>query len=182
LLPNFTLPLLKHDPSYCAFGGETCFSKAEARQTDVPDSWTVTVPYTNPDCPDMEVFEVDMTDRGMSELWLRHLWDISEINDEALCGDSIVRVFVWREIDDDADGAGDRWEEFDQFSVQGVWQNSACETDSGGFIGPDERNTTIGFPWSWVDTTNVTKVRVAIAGGSQCQQRKLLLGTAASPN
>ncbi len=176
LLPTVTLPLLHHPEGSCVLGGNSCFETAQARTTNVPDSWALDVPYTNPECPDQHVFEVDMQGRGMSELWLRHLWDINDINTQEMCDDSLVRVYVWRQMNDGT------WSEFDSFDVTGAWSGTACQTQVGGYIGPDERNPHIGFPWSWVDTTNVQKVRVAVAGGTQCEQRRLLLGTAASPN
>jgi len=177
LLPTLHLPLMRHDAAECTFGGTSCFEKATARVTNVPDNWTVAVPYTDPECPDQHVYEVDMQGRNLNEVWLRTVWDINEIKDQALCEDSLVRVFVYRQKADNS------WDNFDQYEVTGVWQNNACQTSNNGHISATENNTTIGFPWSWVDTSSgVKKVRVAVAGGSQCAQRSLKLGVGATAN
>jgi hypothetical protein len=177
LLPTLQLPLMQHKPEECDFAGNSCFEKATARVTNVPDSWTEAVPYTNPECPNQHVYEVDMQGRNLNELWLRTLWDISEINTQELCEDSVVRVTAFRQKADNS------WDRFDSYMVKGVWQAGACQTSSGGKISATENNTAIGFPWSWVDTSaGVKKVRVAVAGGSKCDQRSLKLGVAESSN
>jgi hypothetical protein len=134
------------------------------------------VPYSNPDCLDQFVSEIDMQGRDLDSIFLSRKWDIDSIANQEECQDAVVRVFVYRQID------SGQWERapFDQYTVTGQWlaDRNECQTIGAGLIGPNgERNVTPGFPRSWVDTSNgVRKVRFVTAGGAQCGQRTLSLG------
>lgn len=156
--------------------GEAGCLDTGAREVDIPASWAVEVPYGDPSCPYQHVFEVSVDARQLDGLWVRHRWDSSELPTKELCDQARVHVAVWQQ---DARGV---WTPWDHFVVSGVATQRGCETDHQGYIGPDgQRNTDIGMPWSWVDTREVSRVRVAAVAATECTQRSLVLGVSNNP-
>lgn len=182
LLPTWNIPLQRLPQGQCAFGAEACVIEAAPQwnidDDSLPAARSVAVPYSNPDCLDQYVTEIDMRGRDLDSIFFSRKWDTASITSEEECQDAMVQVFIYRQLDN-GEWEGMPW---DQYKVTGQWleDRDECQTIGAGLIdGEGNRNVTAGFPRSFVDTVGVDKVRFVTAGGAQCGQRTLSLGVLA---
>jgi len=191
-----TLVLVLWAPLNCGGGGgtecgsedtsaggqeEQCALTAEAdwfvtSSMPLPANKVVDVPYSNPACPNRFVAEIDLSRRVLRDLYYARGWPRETLRTEEECQDAIYSVAVYRKIEV---GAG-AWETepFDRYKFGGVWEAGVCNAKNldGGFIGPGEVNTEVGYPVGWIDVSEqdsglVQAVRLIIDGRSECQQK-----------
>jgi hypothetical protein len=164
-------------PDICSewdLGASSCL-EADAEAIDLETGWTVEPPYGDSRCQNQYVFQVDLRESQLQGLWLRHRWDGTELPTEELCRQARVHITVWRE------GNRGDWTEWDRFVIHGVVTDLGCETSHHGYLDTGARNTTVGFPWSWVDTADISSIRVAAVVANECNQGTLVLSVRERP-
>ena len=169
-LPNETVTLLNDDDPSSPFLGRQSFS-AEP-------------PYGSEECSGRYVYDVltegfvpthsDPTQVAYIPLWVRNLWDLTDIDTAEECAEVVAEVAIRRELTSGV------WEDWDAYRVIGSFK-IGCETVvCGGGKWPEGRfNDVTGAPFTWVDIENVRRVRVVVSvHDGACRQRSISMGVA----
>lgn len=129
-------------------------------------------------CSGGHVVEFSTAEMQGNDLWLLAVWAELAATEEG-CLARVVRVVVWRKPQ------GAAWESrpFDEYDVKGQYLSEVAECQSlgAGKLGPDEYNTTAGYPRSWIDTTEIEAVRVVLLATEDCEPIPVAVGFSEMP-